>query len=60
MDIIILSTDFHLFVECVGVFRIAVMFYVPLVGVYPIAVIVRFSLHRHYTLIVVLFQAVYV
>lgn len=26
MGIVIFSTDFHLFVECVGVFRIAVMF----------------------------------
>ena len=38
MGIIILSTRFHLLVECVGVFRIAVMFYIPLVGGYPIAV----------------------
>lgn len=30
MGIVIFSTDFHLFVECVGVFCIAVMFYVPL------------------------------
>ena len=60
MGIIILSTRFHLLVECVGVFRIAVMFYVPLVGFIPLRLLLGFSLHRHYTLIVVLFQAVYV
>lgn len=57
MDIIILSTRFHLLVEywviphCGNVF-------IPLVGLIPLRLC--FTSHCYYTLIVVLFQVVYV